>query len=149
MQKKGDCTGENDKTYKVLHAVNLRPRMDPLLSDRHFGNISRIALAMPTRDTDEHMIVNQVREAIKEVNTDYAKKLREGEGHLNFMKECSARILKGEVVPFSFTSLCQFPTYEADSWWGQARVGRVLCASLPEPCCLLGHQRQRRHRSVC
>lgn len=59
-QKKGDCVSENDKIYTVLHAVNLRPRMDPPLSDRHFGNISRIALTMPTRDTDEHMIVNQV-----------------------------------------------------------------------------------------
>ncbi|XP_030527727.1 stemmadenine O-acetyltransferase-like [Rhodamnia argentea] len=118
-QKKPDCTSENDKIYTVLHAVNLRPRMDPPLSDRHFGNISRIALAMPTIDTDEHMIVNQVREAIKEVNTDYVKKLREGEGHLNFMKERSARISKGEIVPFSFTSLCRFPTYEADFGWGK------------------------------
>lgn len=65
------------------------------------------------------MSFNKVREAIQEVNMDYVKKLREGEGHLNFMKERSAQISKGEVVPFSFTSLCRFPTYEADFGWGK------------------------------
>ncbi|KAK3418942.1 stemmadenine O-acetyltransferase [Eucalyptus grandis] len=118
-QKKGDRISENDKIYTVLHAVNLRPRMDPPLSDRHFGNISRIALTRPTVDTDEHMIVNQVREAIKEVDTSYVKKLKEGEGHLNFLKERSSQITKGEIVPFSFTSLCRFPTNEADFGWGK------------------------------
>ncbi len=60
-----------------------------------------------------------MRDSIREVNVDYVKKLQESDGHLNFMKERAASIKKGEVVSFSFTSLCRFPIYEADFGWGK------------------------------
>lgn len=61
----------------------------------------------------------QVRDAIKQVNGEYVRKLREGEGHLNSLKEQAARFSRGELVSFSFTSLCRFPIYEADFGWGK------------------------------
>ncbi|KAF8040713.1 hypothetical protein BT93_B2824 [Corymbia citriodora subsp. variegata] len=111
-----------DKIYTVLHAVNLRTRTEPPLSERNFGNISRLAITVPTVDagTDGgYKIVDQVRDAIKQVNAEYVRKLRDGEGHLNLLKERSSRISRGEVVSFSFTSLCRFPMYEADFGWGK------------------------------
>ncbi|KAF8040714.1 hypothetical protein BT93_B2825 [Corymbia citriodora subsp. variegata] len=111
-----------DKLYTVLHAVNLRTRTEPPMSGHHFGNISRLAITMPTKDagTDGgYKIVHQVREAIKQVNGEYIKNLQDGEAHLNFLKGRSARISQGEVVSFSFTSMCRFPIYEADFGWGK------------------------------
>ncbi|KAK3443271.1 hypothetical protein EUGRSUZ_B03226 [Eucalyptus grandis] len=111
-----------DKLYTVLHAVNLRTRMEPPISGHHFGNISRVAVAVPTKDagTDGgYEIVHQVREAIKQVDRQYIEKLQDGEGYLNWLKERSARISQGEVVSFSFTSMCRFPIYEADFGWGK------------------------------
>ncbi|KAK3443270.1 hypothetical protein EUGRSUZ_B03227 [Eucalyptus grandis] len=111
-----------DKLYTVLHAVNLRTRMEPPMSGHHFGNISRLAITVPTKDAvvdGGHKIVHQVREAIKQVDGEHIKKLRDGEGYLNWLKERSARISQGEVVSFSFTSLCRFPIYEADFGWGK------------------------------
>ena len=112
---------EPNKIYTLLHAINLRTRLDPPLPNNYFGNISRIAISVPSMDADNRCsdIVNQVRNSIREVNEDYVKKLQESEGHLNFMKERAASISKGEVVPFSFTSLCRFPIYEADFGWGK------------------------------
>ncbi|KAM4109596.1 hypothetical protein ACJW30_03G131700 [Castanea mollissima] len=110
-----------NKIYTVLHAINLRTRLDPPLPNNYFGNVSRIAISVPSMDADNRYsdIVNQVRKSIRDVNVDYVKKLQESEDHLNFMKERSASISKGEVVPFSFTSLCRFPIYEADFGWGK------------------------------
>lgn len=112
------------KTYTVLHAVNLRSRMEPALSERNFGNISRIAVSMPGMDAVEggrgHEIVSQLREAIRQVDAEQVRKIQQGEvGHLNFMKQRYGRISRGEVIPFSFTSLCRFPMYEADFGWGK------------------------------
>ncbi|OWM89719.1 stemmadenine O-acetyltransferase-like [Punica granatum] len=112
----------NNKLYSVLHAVNLRTRMDPALSERHFGNISRIAVTRPNTYISGdagYKIVNQVRDAIRQVNVEYVKKLQQGDGHLNSMRERGEKISKGDFVSFSFTSLCRFPIYEADFGWGK------------------------------
>ncbi|XP_027152601.1 vinorine synthase-like [Coffea eugenioides] len=111
-----------DKMYMLNHAVNLRPRMHPPLSECYFGNLSRPAITIPSFDNDEqgYGIVNQVRDAIRNVGGDqYVTKLREGDKHLNFIKERAKLVNKGEVVSFSFTSLCRFPSYEADFGWGK------------------------------
>ncbi|KAG6713754.1 hypothetical protein I3842_05G169500 [Carya illinoinensis] len=119
-QSKSD---QQRKLYTVLHAVNLRTRMDPPLLENYFGNISRVAISVPSMDNDHpgeyHGILNQVRESIRKVNVDFVKELRENEGHLNFIKELAARLTEGELVSFSFTSLCRFPIYEADFGWGK------------------------------
>ncbi|KAJ9176249.1 hypothetical protein P3X46_011584 [Hevea brasiliensis] len=112
----------SDKIYTVLHAVNLRPRMNPPLQELYFGNISRIAVAvanMEAKENKSYGIVSQMRDAIRNVNLDYVMKLQERDGHLNFMKYRAEKVMKGEVVSFSFTSLCRFPIYEADFGWGK------------------------------
>ncbi|KAL0297062.1 UNVERIFIED_CONTAM: Stemmadenine O-acetyltransferase [Sesamum radiatum] len=38
--------------YTVHYTVNLRPRLDPPLSEYHFGNTSWLAIAMPTMGAD-------------------------------------------------------------------------------------------------
>ncbi|KAF2286553.1 hypothetical protein GH714_017634 [Hevea brasiliensis] len=113
---------EPDKLYTVLHAVNLRPRMDPPLSELHFGNISRIAIAvadMESKDDECYGILSKMRDALRKVNLDYVKDLQQSDGHLNFMRKQSKRVAKGEIVSFSFTSLCRFPAYESDFGWGK------------------------------
>ncbi|KAG8383265.1 hypothetical protein BUALT_Bualt05G0166400 [Buddleja alternifolia] len=113
-----------NKVYTVLHAVNLRTRLDPPLSEYHFGNISRLAIAVPDM-VDGSVIDNgyellqKVRGAIRAVNGDYVAQLKEGDKHLNFIKERMAQANKGELVTFNFTSLCRFPLYEADFGWGK------------------------------
>ncbi|CAK9155837.1 unnamed protein product [Ilex paraguariensis] len=114
------------KMYSVLHAVNLRTRMDPPLPEHSFGNLYRIAIATPSMDTRDEScdLVKQMREAIKNIDGDYVTKLREGDEHLNLLKENAQRFEKGEMVSFSFTSLCRFRLYDVDFGWGRpVKVG--------------------------
>lgn len=126
---------------QVLHAVNLRTRLDPPLSEHYFGNISRLAIAITSvedREKEGYGVLNKVREAIQGVNGDYLATLREGDEHLKFMKERAAQTNKGGLVTFNFTSLCRFPLYEADFGWG--RPVWVGSASLQESCYFYGHK---------
>ncbi|XVE74866.1 hypothetical protein DITRI_Ditri12bG0052800 [Diplodiscus trichospermus] len=106
--------------YTVVQAVNLRTRMDPPLPNNHFGNICTAVVAVPSMDKEDgsYDILNQMREAIRKVNTEYVKELQDTDEHLNFRKSREASFVKGELVYFSFTSLCKFPVYVADFGWG-------------------------------
>ncbi|XP_057811098.1 stemmadenine O-acetyltransferase-like [Salvia miltiorrhiza] len=104
-----------NKIYTVHHAVNIRTRTDPVLPEYHFGNISSVAIAKPEVGsdgvTDDGMeLVRRVREAIKAMNGGHLARL-------DLMSELIGQIDKGELVSFSFTSLCRFPVYEADFGW--------------------------------
>ncbi|KAI3452627.1 hypothetical protein Pfo_009291 [Paulownia fortunei] len=119
-----DIKPDPNKIYTVLHAVNLRTRLEPPLSECHFGNISRLAIALPEvvdgRVIDGgYELLQKVREAIRAVNGEYVARLREGDKHLNFIKQRMAQANKGELISFNFTSLCRFPLYEADFGWGK------------------------------
>ncbi|KAG5520713.1 hypothetical protein RHGRI_033333 [Rhododendron griersonianum] len=96
------CEKKADKIYSLLHAVNLRPRVNPPLPE-----IKILASFL------------QVRDAIRKINGDYVAKLQEGNNHLSFVKERAKQTTTGEVVSFSFTSLCRFPLYEPDFGWGK------------------------------
>ena len=110
-----------ERIYTMLHSVNLRTRMDPPMPENYFGNVSRLAIATPCMDSEKecHDFVNHMRDAISKINGDYVRKLQEGYGYLNFMKKRTESVSKGEVVSFTFTSLCRFPLYEGDFGWGK------------------------------
>ncbi|KAJ8758868.1 hypothetical protein K2173_002647 [Erythroxylum novogranatense] len=110
----------SDKIFMVIHAINLRTRFNPPISEEHFGNICNIASVMSTTDTKDESFgfINQIRDAIRNVNAEHVKKLQNG-SHLNDMKDTGEKIMGGNVVPFAFTSLCRFPVREADFGWGK------------------------------
>ncbi|KAK7349060.1 hypothetical protein VNO77_06110 [Canavalia gladiata] len=110
------------RTYAVIHAVNLRPKMEPPLPPDSFGNYYRITMTIPSFNTGEECfgLVKQVRDQIKKIDKDYVRKLQEGNEHLDFLKDSSYRVLvKGEFVSFNITSLCRFPLYDADFGLGK------------------------------
>ncbi|KZV55118.1 HXXXD-type acyl-transferase family protein [Dorcoceras hygrometricum] len=118
-----DLKPDPNKIFTVLHAVNLRTRMNPPLSEYYFGNICCFTIATPNMEVSEsdqasRLLVQQVRESIGRVNGDYIAKLREGE-HLKFLKKRAALAYQNELVTLNFTSLCRFPLYEADFGWGK------------------------------
>ncbi|KAH6777581.1 hypothetical protein C2S52_006954 [Perilla frutescens var. hirtella] len=108
---------QNIKTYIVNQAVNLRTRVDPPLSEYHFGNLIWASIARLAADDDDVEVINKFREAMKAVISagyDVAK-LKE----LNLMKEMMGQARKGELVSLSFTSYCGFAVYEVDFGWGK------------------------------
>ncbi|XP_054807577.1 stemmadenine O-acetyltransferase-like [Prosopis cineraria] len=115
------------KTYAVVHTVNLRPRMEPPLPPDSFGNYYRFTMTfIPTLENEEEcnygiLFVKQVREQMKKIDKDYVRRIQEGTNeHLDFLKDISNRVLvKREMVSFNFTSLCRLPLYDADFGWGK------------------------------
>jgi shikimate O-hydroxycinnamoyltransferase len=113
---------EPNKVYIVLHMVNLRPRLDPPLSEDNFGNMSVPAVASVIPWDSEvgfYGFIDPVRDAMSQLNMNYVKILQENGGQTSFMKENMEKFIKGEVVCMTFTSLCRFPIYEANFGWGE------------------------------
>ena len=110
-----------NKVYAAILMANLRTRLDPPLSEDYFGNISANTVAVFPWDTEVGFdgIVVPVRDAIKQVNMNYVKILKENGGQTTFSLENFEKFIRGEVVYLAFTSLCRFPVYEADFGWGE------------------------------
>lgn len=110
-----------NKAYIMFIAVDLRKRLDPPLPQNCFGNLSMSTATVVSNNIEDGFngTVLPMREAIRTVNMDYVKKLRDSDGHLNFITENTEKSSRGEVVTFGFTSLCRFPIYEADFGWGK------------------------------
>lgn len=121
-------TNQDDKTgkiYTLIHPVNLRRQTDPFIPDNMFGNIMRFSVTVPKMiinedDEAKPSLVKQMREEIRKIDAVYVKKLQEdSRGHLKFLTQQASGYVNGEIVSFSFTSLCKFPVYEADFGWGK------------------------------
>ncbi|PQP92089.1 vinorine synthase-like [Prunus yedoensis var. nudiflora] len=110
-----------DRLYTIVHAVNLRTRIDPSLPEHSFGNLYRIAMTIPSLQTGEECygLVRQVRDQVRQIDKHYVSKLQQRSENLDFIKQSSENFFKGEMVTLSFTSLCRFPLYEADFGWGK------------------------------
>ena len=98
------------------------------MSGNYFGNIFRVATVILSSE-ERYGLVGKLRAAIRKIDNEYVKKLQGHTQHLDFLKDASEKVLKQDVVPFNFTSLCRFPIYEMDFGWGNPMwIGRV---SLP------------------
>ncbi|KAL5760336.1 hypothetical protein ACOSQ2_019174 [Xanthoceras sorbifolium] len=117
-----------DKLYTLLHAVNLRSRTEPPLPDYSFGNLFRMAVIFPSLEDTGDSIVTQMRDSKKKIDKEYVKKIQNGNEHLEFLKNRSEKIGKGEMVGLSFSSLCGFPLYEGNFGWGKPIW--VTCAKM-------------------
>ncbi|ESQ34154.1 hypothetical protein EUTSA_v10007650mg [Eutrema salsugineum] len=118
--------GKTEKIYTLKHTVNLRRKADPFIPDHMFGNIRSFSVTVPkmiiNEDDDESKpsLVEQIREDIRKIDAKHVKKIQEdSRAHLEFQNRQVSGFVKGEIVPLSFTSLCNFPVYEADFGWGK------------------------------
>ncbi|XAR50296.1 Vinorine synthase [Bertholletia excelsa] len=108
------------KIYAANHAVNLRPRMSPPLTESSIGNLWRVATAVSPLETPKtyHGLVTQLRTAIKKMDGEYVKSLMSGNAYLEYLRRMSEPVARGEVEFCSFSSWCRFPAYQADFGWG-------------------------------
>ncbi|XP_061992414.1 stemmadenine O-acetyltransferase-like [Rosa rugosa] len=110
--------GSADKFYRVVHAVNLRPRFDPPLPHHSFGNLYRVAMTAPLQISSREPY-HGIREVISKIDNEYVRKLQKGDEHLSSIKSYAKSFAKGEQVTISFSSYCRFPLYDNDFGWGR------------------------------
>ncbi|XP_065850964.1 stemmadenine O-acetyltransferase-like [Euphorbia lathyris] len=110
-------TAKKDNRYMAINSVNVRQILDPPIPNESFGNLVWAATALIDNLSEEDEIATRIKASIRNVNAESLKKLQKGE--LSFTKETFMDSLKGEIVRYSFTSLCNFPTYDVDFGWGK------------------------------
>ncbi|KAM6589538.1 hypothetical protein CsatA_012143 [Cannabis sativa] len=109
-------------SYKaIVHAVNLRTRFEPQLSEYSFGNLYRIVVInVVGSENNDCDIVKQMREQLSHIDDKYLKNLQEGTEHLDYIKNGGKELLKRETtVLLNFSSWCRFPIYESNFGWGK------------------------------
>ncbi|XP_050219773.1 stemmadenine O-acetyltransferase-like [Mercurialis annua] len=122
-------TNKTDRNhlYALSNVVNFRRRIEPPLSNMHFGNLfttawvkvninNRQQKSADAKYNYDANIVSQMSDAMRSVTPDAIFKLTQ-------------EVVKGEVIGFFFTSLCKMPIYEADFGWGKPVF--VSSANLP------------------
>nr|XP_027109682.1 vinorine synthase-like [Coffea arabica] len=112
---------KSKKMVAAVHAVNLRPRMNPVLPDHAFGNLWRHALAIPVAEGEKgyQNLAGDLRNAIRNINSNYVKTLQIGDEYLHALKKTMELVSKGDIEFCNFSSWCRFPVYEVDYGWGK------------------------------
>ncbi|CAN6553871.1 unnamed protein product [Malus baccata var. baccata] len=110
----------------LIHAVNLRPQMDPPLPRSSFGNICLISMTGPFTSSNTSLdndpcygMVGHIREAMSKIDNEYVKRLQEGDEHLSSIKKLADSFTREHLVTYNFTSLCRYPLYDNDFGWGR------------------------------
>ncbi|KAJ8751934.1 hypothetical protein K2173_000680 [Erythroxylum novogranatense] len=112
---------EAGKTLVAIHPVNLRQKMNPPLSEQHFGNLIDLpgVAALDSNAQTCQGFIRTMRDSIRKVDADYVKSLQVEDAYYYVINERDRKVKKGKVVPFNFTSLCRFPIYDNDFGWGK------------------------------
>ncbi|KAL5563864.1 hypothetical protein UlMin_033611 [Ulmus minor] len=118
LQVESVGTEAENPFYAIFHAVNLRTRIEPALSEDSFGNLFRIVMTIPTSGEEGCDLVKKMRDEISHIDSENVRKLQEGFEHLDFIKDISEKVFKGEMISFAVSSWCRFPLYESDFGWG-------------------------------
>ncbi|KAL2459583.1 HXXXD-type acyl-transferase family protein [Forsythia ovata] len=111
------------KMFGALHAVNLRPRTSPPLSQHAFGNCWTPAIALFTADdNNKHEyedLAKELGKVIREIDSDYIEQMQNEEYLINLSKLNDLVYVDGEVEVCNFSSWCRFPIYEVNYGWGK------------------------------
>ncbi|GMP22250.1 hypothetical protein CsSME_00000352 [Camellia sinensis var. sinensis] len=103
--------------------MNLRGRANPLLPEPYFGNLSRFAIFVPSIDSNGNegcRFINQMREAIKKIDSNYVKNVQEGGNVIEMLSSSNVDSSKLENNSLVFASNFLFPLYEVDFGWGKS-----------------------------
>ncbi|CAL5322166.1 unnamed protein product [Camellia sinensis] len=107
----------------VVQVMNLRGRANPLLPEPYFGNLSRFAIFVPSIDSNGNegcRFINQMREAIKKIDSNYVKNVQEGGNVIEMLSSSNVDSSKLENNSLVFASNFLFPLYEVDFGWGKS-----------------------------
>ncbi|KAL8116023.1 hypothetical protein AgCh_022493 [Apium graveolens] len=117
------CVIKKEKTSAVFHPVNLRGRMVPPLPIHSFGNIFQMASAVINgQEYELSFLVNKLRTAFAEVNSEHTKELLGKNGFefaMSNFKNIGKLMSQKDIKVLRCTSWCRFPIYEADFGWGK------------------------------
>lgn len=106
----------------ALHAVILRPRMNPALPEHAFGNLCTAVPAFPMAEGEQEYpdLVGCLRKSIRKINSNYVEKLQKGgDRYLYSLQKAMELVSRGEVEFCSFSSWCRFPVYEMEYGWSK------------------------------
>jgi hypothetical protein len=113
------------KPTALFQAVNLRPRMDPLLPNTMFGSFvwPFAVIVEEESDMEIHQLVQDIRKTKNDFLNIKASRLK-GEGGCSTLMEAlkeRGEIFKNrkELVAYKCFSWCKFPLYETNFSWGK------------------------------
>ncbi|KAM6589522.1 hypothetical protein CsatA_012127 [Cannabis sativa] len=120
---KDELLEETEKGYTLIHAANIRTRLEPQLPEHSFGNISRVGVVvLKTGEEYGYEVTKLIREGIRKLDVEYLEKVKKGEDEfLDLIMSYSRGITErgGQSISLCFSSLCRFPIYDTDFGWGK------------------------------